>query len=218
MRRIAICILLMCAAVEPASAAFSYDGGTRTVTAGAGNGFTGNGDSKSTAALGSWFESVAASYSDLNGSSSGAATQLSDLGSSAISMLASVSGGATGAPYSGAGISSLGAEFEIAANTPYESILTTAGGGMTTFSLSTSGGTISYDANSSGILVPGHYTLFVSFQATSPPEGGLTGGDISYGLSIESAVPELSSAWLWAVVLGTIFAGRSIRIRAGKGV
>jgi hypothetical protein len=61
------------------------------------------------------------------------------------------------------------------------------------FSLLGAGGSVSYGANSSGILPAGDYSLSVLFRVTANEFGGAVGGLYTYSLTI---VPEPSSTFL----------------------
>ena len=84
------------------------------------------------------------------------------------------------------------------------------------FAFQGAGGSVSYDANSSGVLPAGTYSLSILFQVTANEFGGTAGGLYTFSLTL---VPEPSSVCL--MLAGTFLlaaAGRRMRLVETKEV
>ncbi len=210
MSRFLFGLLVLCLAATPAAAAIDYGTLNRQVVSAAGpiGGF-GDIDSDDTTATGFWSASVASAYSDgppSGGNASATATQVSDLATLSITMAGDLTGaGAANDPpfggYAGLAQSRLGASFTLDSDSPYVSTLvSTADVGHFDFRSQIA----NYDANSSGVLPAGFYTLSIVFQASNFGFPGAVSGSYAYNLTI---VPEPSSACL--ILVGTLLAAAS---------
>jgi len=205
-------------AATPATAAIDYSGGQNrsvaTVTGVGGGGGAGTGDTKETLATGFWSETAASSYSSPcpcppsggGGSASASASQVSDLGDVEISMEGTLSASGT-VGYIGHAETYLGVMFSLVSDSPYVSSLSTIGPEVQFFNLQRIG-TTPIDANSSGTLVAGTYSLVVHIKANSFVG---TNGLYAYNLLI---VPEPSSVCL--IFIAALLAAASPRRAATR--
>jgi hypothetical protein len=90
----------------------------------------------------------------------------------------------------------LGASFTLDSDVQYISALDDNGSVIANFAFQGAGGSVSYDANSSGILPAGTYSLSILFQVTANEFGGTAGGLYTYSLTL---VPEPPSVCLMLV-------------------
>jgi hypothetical protein len=187
MSRFSFGLLVLLAATSPA-AAVTYVGQSRRVEAltGAVGGGIGDGETKSTADPELWVDSATASPTNPNASAS--VSQTSNIASSEITMSGafSASTSSTVGAFAAQANSILSAQFSIASNTPYESMLATSGDSVESFSFVQLGGGGSYGANSSGILTPSTYRLQLNFVANATGDQTVSG---VYAYSLEFISP-----------------------------
>jgi hypothetical protein len=201
-------------AATPAAAVIDYGvGPVRYVTTTTGGSGPGTGDLEENHTTGFWSALAESTHSTPcpcppfggGGSASATATQVSDLGDLEISMSGALVTSATEG-YVGHATSYLGVSFTLASDSPYVSSLITLGPNVQDFNLQRAGN-FPIDANSSGTLLAGNYSLVVDIRASTVAN---TSGLYAYNLLI---VPEPSCACL--MLIGVLFAGLARR-RSGR--
>jgi hypothetical protein len=196
MRGILFGIVVVFLAATPAAAAIDYGGQSRQVATITGpNGGPGTSDLKDTNATGFWSETAASGYSDTNGSASASASQTSNLGDLEISISGDLAAASDG--HIAFALSQLGVTFTTDADLYYVSALD-ATTEVLTFTFVAGGGTVSYDANSNGVLPAGVYSIEAEFRAYANTAAGISSasGQYSYDLTL---APEPSTVGLSAV-------------------
>ena len=202
MHRFSFGLVVLLLAATPAAAAINYSFRNRQVATSTGPADSpGTSDLEDTAATGFWSAEATSAYgTDPPSCSAGAAcSQISNLGDFEISMSGDLGAASSAFPFPGCvGIakSFLGASFTLDSDVRYISALDDNGGVIANFAFQEAGGSVSYDANSSGILPAGTYSLSILFQVTANEFGGTAGGLYTYSLTL---VPEPSSVCLMLV-------------------
>ena len=224
MSRFSFGLLILLLATTPAAAAFVYGGPARQVATLTGpSGGLGNSDVKDTNATGFWSETAVSSYSDTFASSSASASQTSNLGDDEISMSGNLAAASNG--HIAYAQSQIYAPFTTDVDLFYISTFSAPTEMVLNFTFT--GGFVSYDLNSSGILPAGTYAISGLLQSYANTEAGISsaGGQYTYKLSV-AGVPEPSSAWVMlfvALVVGVLrllynrFANRQHAIELGDG-
>jgi len=174
-----------------AAGTITYTAQGRRVAAVAGQlGGASNGEVKDAPDFAPWSEMASALYGNINGSAAATATQVSILD---VDVGITLSGGLSASAdvgFVGNAQSLFGVSFSLAADTPYVSTLS-GSANITAFSFGSSGsGTLTFAANSSGILPAGDYSLQINHREAS------VGGSVSGGYSYSLTVPEPSTVVL----------------------
>jgi len=179
---ILVAILILSALQSAAADTITYTAQSRRVAAIAGPiGGSGNSDTKDASGFAPWSEMASASYSDTNGSAGATATQVSILDvDTGITLNGNLSAVAN-VGFTGNAQSLFNLSFNLAAYTPYVSTLS-GSANLTSFLLGLSGGAITFEANSSGVLPAGDYSLGVNHRAAA--SDGSSNGSYSYSLAV----------------------------------